>query len=159
MALGWSFAIYGWSKGYSVSSAISYLIQVDEVVENNPNVEEISWSRVSWAGGIQNKRLTESSGLASSNRYDQVLWSMNDSGNAPELFALNTQGDDLGNWSLEETVQSDWEALSDFVLDEQPYLLIADVGDNFRWKPVHSLIVVKEPDVGCLLYTSDAADE
>ena len=63
-------------------------------------------------------------------------------------LALNTQGDDLGAWVLEDTAQSDWEALSDFVLDGQPYLLIADVGDNFRWKPVHSLIVVKEPDVG-----------
>ena len=148
IALSGSFAIYGWSKGYSVSSAISYLLNADELVESNPTVEEISWSRVSWAGHIQNKRLAESSGLASSNRYEQVLWSMNDSGNAPELFALNTQGDDLGTWILEETVQSDWEALSDFVLAGQPYLLIADVGDNFRWKPVHSLIVVKEPDVG-----------
>ena len=73
---------------------------------------------------------------------------MNDSGNAPELFALNIHGDDLGTWTLEDTVQSDWEALSDFVLDGQPYLLIADVGDNILWKPVHSLIVVKEPDVG-----------
>ena len=148
IALGGSFAIYGWSKGYSVSSAISYLLTADELAESNLKVEQISWSRVSWAGHIQNKRLAESSGLASSNRYDQVLWSMNDSGNAPELFALSTQGDDLGTWTLEETVQSDWEALSDFVLDGQPYLLIADVGDNFRWKPVHSLIVVKEPDVG-----------
>ena len=150
IALGGSFAIYGWSKGYSVSSAISHLLSADELVESNPNVEEISWSRVSWAGHIQNKRLAESSGLASSNRYDQVLWSMNDSGNASELFALNTQGDNLGTWALEETVQSDWEALSDFILDSQPYLLVADVGDNFRWKPVHSLIVVKEPDVGQL---------
>ena len=117
IVLGGSFAIYGWSKGYSVSSAISYLLSPDELAESNLKVEQISWSRVSWAGHIQNKRLSESSGLASSNRYDQVLWSMNDSGNAPELFALNTQGDDLGTWTLEETVQSDWEALSDFVLD------------------------------------------
>ncbi|GIS52253.1 MAG: hypothetical protein Ct9H90mP27_7440 [Gammaproteobacteria bacterium] len=51
---------------------------------------------------------------------------MNDSGNAPELFALNTQGDDLGTWTLGETVQSDWEALSDFVL-RGPLPLIADV--------------------------------
>ena len=113
IALGGSFAIYGWSKGYSVSSAISYLLSPDELAESNLKVEQISWSRVSWAGHIQNKRLSESSGLASSNRYDQVLWSMNDSGNAPELFALNTQGDDLGTWTLGETVQSDWEALSD----------------------------------------------
>ena len=150
IVLGGAFGIFGWSKGYSVYSAISYLLEVDEFVENNPNVEKISWSRVSWVGNIENKRLAESSGLASSNRYDQVLWSMNDSGNAPELFALNTQGDDLGTWVLEATAQSDWEALSDFVLEEQPYLLIADVGDNFRWKPVHSLIVVREPDVGQL---------
>ena len=148
--LGGAFAVFGWSKGYSVSSAISYLLEADEFVENNPEVEEISWSRVSWAGNIENKRLAESSGLASSNRYDQVLWSMNDSGNAPELFALNTRGDDLGTWVLEGTEQSDWEALSDFTLAEQPYLMIADVGDNFRWKSVHSLIVVKEPDVGQL---------
>ena len=109
-----SFAIYGWSKGYSVASAFSSLLEADEFVESNPNVEQIAWSRVTWAGNIQNKRLDESSGLASSNRYDQVLWSMNDSGNAPELFALNTQGDDLGTWIVEETVQNDWEALSDF---------------------------------------------
>ena len=67
-ALGGSFAIYGWSKGYSVSSAISYLLSADELIESNPSVEVISWSRVSWAGNIQNKHLAESSGLASSNR-------------------------------------------------------------------------------------------
>ena len=109
VALVGSFAIYGWSKGYSVPSAFGSLLESDEFVESNPNVEQIAWSRVTWAGNIQNKRLAESSGLASSNRYEQVLWSMNDSGNAPELFALNTQGDDLGTWILEETVQSDWQ--------------------------------------------------
>jgi len=140
------FGLYGWSKGYSVASAMSYLHQSDELAQSNPKTEHVSWSRVSWNGNIENNKLSESSGLASSNRYDDLLWSMNDSGNAPEIFAMTTQGKDLGSWAIFIEDPVDWEAMSSFVLDGQAYLLVADVGDNFRWRPHLTFFVVKEPD-------------
>ena len=140
------FSFYGWSKGYSVASAVSYLYQSDELAESNLKIEQVPWSRVSWYGNIENKNLSESSGLASSNRYDDLLWSMNDSGNEPEIFAMTTQGKDLGSWTINFEKSVDWEAMSSFVLNGQAYLLVADVGDNFRWRPHLSFFVVKEPD-------------
>ena len=140
------FSFYGWSKGYSVASAVSYLYQSDELAESNLKIEQVSWSRVSWNGNIENKNLSESSGLASSNRYDDLLWSMNDSGHAPEIFAMTTQGKDLGSWAINIEKSVDWEAMSSFVLNGQAYLLVADVGDNFRWRPSLSFFVMKEPD-------------
>jgi len=140
------FSLYGWSKGYSVASAVSYMYQPDKLTETNPVVENISWSRVSWNGNIENRTLAESSGLASSNRYDDLLWSMNDSGNAPEIFAMSTRGEDIGSWRVNIENSVDWEAMSSFVLNGQAYLLVADVGDNFRWRPNLSFFVIKEPD-------------
>ena len=142
--------MYGWSKGYSVASALRYLMHSEIPSETNFVVENISWSRVSWNGNIENRKLAESSGLASSNRYDDLLWSMNDSGNTPELFAMTTKGQDIGSWRVNIEDSVDWEAMSSFSLNGQAYLLVADVGDNFRWRPNLSFFVVKEPDPALL---------
>ncbi|MDC0214120.1 hypothetical protein OAL14_04850 [Gammaproteobacteria bacterium] len=140
------FGLYGWSKGYSVANAVSVIFSADPPPDSNPVVEKITGSRISWNGDIQNKNLSESSGLASSNRYDDLLWSMNDSGNASEIFAMTGTGADLGSWSISTETITDWEAMSSFVKDDEAYLLIADVGDNFRWRSRLSLVIVKEPD-------------
>ena len=140
------FGLYGWSKGYSVANAVSVFFSADPLADSNPVVEKITGSRISWNGDIQNKNLSESSGLAVSNRYDDLLWSMNDSGNAPEIFAMTGTGADLGSWSIATETMTDWEAMSSFVKDDEAYLLIADVGDNFRWRSRLSLVIVKEPD-------------
>lgn len=104
-------------------------------------------SRVEWAGVIESRGLNESSGLAASKRQQNVLWSMNDSGGNAELFALSTSGKHLGSWMLDMPKPSDWEAMTSFVWEQNPYLLVADIGDNFAVRGQVSYTIIPEPDI------------
>lgn len=101
---------------------------------------------VTWTGDIENHLLSEASGLAVSSINDDVIFAMNDSGNPPQLFALGTDGTDIGFWTVDIDRNRDWEDLSSFVYNGEPYLLIADTGDNFLWRPAVHMIVVREPN-------------
>jgi hypothetical protein len=141
------FTLYGWANGFAVGSGLMHLFEGYEVVDFNPDVPDVDWHRVSWLGDIEHRELTESSGLAASNVTDDVLWSMNDSGDGANIFALSTSGSHLGTWTVDLPDPFDWEAMDSFVLDGVPYLLIADVGDNLRWRPELTVVVVREPNV------------
>ena len=106
---------------------------------------EIPWSQARWLGDIEDPRLNESSGLAASNYVTDVLWSINDSGDGPNIFALSTAGKALGRWQIDMDKPTDWEAMDAFSIDGKGYLLIADVGDNFARRKSVSFLVVEEP--------------
>ena len=105
---------------------------------------------VQWAGAIESTRLNESSGLAASQRHADVLWSMNDSGGNAELFALSTSGKHLGSWMLDMPKPLDWEAMTSFIWEQKPYLLVADIGDNFARRDQVSYTIIPEPDIQTL---------
>ena len=107
-------------------------------------------STVQWAGAIESTRLNESSGLAVSQRHADVLWSMNDSGGNAELFALSTSGKHLGSWMLDMPKPADWEAMTSFIWEQKPYLLVADIGDNFARRDQVSYTIIPEPDIQTL---------
>ena len=114
----------------------------------NVHIEEpsqIPWSQALWLGDIEDPRLNESSGLAASNYATDVLWSINDSGDGPNIFALSTTGKALGRWQIDVDMPTDWEAMDAFSLNGKGYLLIADVGDNFARRQSVSFLVVEEP--------------
>lgn len=102
---------------------------------------------VQWMGNIQSARLSESSGLASSNYRPDVLWSINDSGSGPELFAMTLQGQHLGSWVINMPEPLDWEAMASFRWQGRNFLLVADVGDNFASRSSVSFTVVPEPNL------------
>lgn len=89
--------------------------------------------------------LTEASGLAASRLSAGVLWAVNDSGNAPLLFALNSRGEELGTVQVAGVKNIDWEDLASFTWQGQAYLLVADVGDNRALRSEVQLHVVPEP--------------
>lgn len=103
-------------------------------------------SQTYWLGDIEYLDLNESSGLANSNYDDEVLWSINDSGDGPNLYALSTSGEHIGVWSLAIAKPSDWEAITSFVLNGTRYLMIGDVGDNYAQRDRVSVTVIIEPD-------------
>lgn len=138
---------YAWYHGFAVGSAVLHLFDTYPTVKENPSLEDIATHRVTWMGDIENHDLTESSGLAASNLNDDVLWSINDSGSGPEIFALTTEGGHLGTWSIEMDDPIDWEAMDSFILDGIAYLLVADVGDNLRWRSELSMVIVREPEL------------
>jgi endonuclease/exonuclease/phosphatase family metal-dependent hydrolase len=69
---------------------------------------------------------------------------MNDSGK-PLLYAIDTTGRSLGRVELRKSDNRDWEDLASFQLDGEPYLLIADVGDNDARYKKRTLYIAKEP--------------
>lgn len=85
--------------------------------------------------------LVENSGVAMSGEQPGVLFTINDSGNEPVLFALDTTGADRGAWRISNAPNVDWEALSagpcstpgppaDSARRTSRCLYIGDVGDN-----------------------------
>lgn len=69
--------------------------------------------------------LDESSALAF---HNNVLWSLNDSGNDPVLFGLSESGELLATVTILNGRNTDWESLA----QDESYLYVADTGNNFN---------------------------
>ena len=100
--------------------------------------------------------LVENSGAAMSTEQPGVLFTINDSGNEPILFALDTTGADRGAWRVEGATNVDWEAISAGpctnappVPDASAYvarcLYIGDVGDNDATHSSLKVYQLREP--------------
>ena len=153
LGLGASFLIVvvlvmGWRSDEFIRRTV-WLLGADNLPQIQHALEPttIAWSEVRWSGDIQEPLLNESSGLAASNRHEDLLWSINDSGDGPNLFAMSTTGRARGQWQIATATPIDWEAMSSFQLDGESYLLVADVGDNFAIRSTVSFLVVREPSL------------
>jgi hypothetical protein len=102
-------------------------------------------ARVIHQSAFSNSALKESSGLVASRREAGVLWTLNDSGNPPELFATDTSGKDRGVFRIANAQNRDWEALGLARCGTQDCLYIAEVGDNGSRSPTVRLYRVAEP--------------
>lgn len=94
------------------------------------------------------RRLRESSGIAVSRAHPGILWTHNDSGDGPFVYATNLQGEDLGRFRVPGASAVDWE---DIALGPCPgasgaCLYLADTGDNDERRPEAALYIVPEPD-------------
>ncbi len=98
-------------------------------------------------GHLDNQSIKESSGLAASRIYDDVLWTSNDSNHKPILYAIGTDGSNIGAITIHKARNRDWEDLASFRLKNIPYLLIADVGDNFLDRDKYFIYLVREPQI------------
>jgi hypothetical protein len=98
-------------------------------------------------GYLENREITEASGMAASRRHSGVLWIINDSGDAPVVYAVNMQGAHLGRVRIRNAQNVDWEDLAAFRLDDAAMLLIADFGDNHARREENDLYIVREPDI------------
>jgi endonuclease/exonuclease/phosphatase family metal-dependent hydrolase len=96
-------------------------------------------------GRLENPKIDEASGLARSQRSPGVLWTMNDDGKA-RLFAIDGAGRDRGDVDLKKADNDDWEDLASFTLAGDPYLFVADIGDNQARRKKVTLYVAKEPE-------------
>lgn len=90
--------------------------------------------------------INESSGLAASLRDPRMLWTHNDSGSQPVLYAIEPNGARRGDLRITGITNNDWEDLASFELDGRSWLLIADTGDNASNRTNCALYVVAEPD-------------
>jgi len=91
---------------------------------------------------IEDPRITESSGLARSQVHPGVLYTHNDRGTPPNLFAIDASGT-RAVLRLDATAV-DWE---DVAITPDAKIWVADLGDNERVRPTVQVNVLDEPDV------------
>jgi hypothetical protein len=92
----------------------------------------------------------EASGLAVSRRDATVLWTHDDSGGAPALYAVRTSGEAIGTLRIQGEKNEDWEDLASYEIGGKAWLLIADTGDNDAKRSSVLLHIVEEPLVAQL---------
>jgi hypothetical protein len=97
---------------------------------------------------LQDRKVGEASALVASIRNPDVYWTLNDSGNEPQLFAFDSTGRRLGTYRVENADNEDWEALQIGPgRNGEPALYIGDVGDNDRDRKESIIYRVPEPQV------------
>ncbi|HEY3221291.1 MAG TPA: hypothetical protein VGJ80_11215 [Gemmatimonadales bacterium] len=107
---------------------------------------------------FQSPRLVESSGVAVSHAYPGVLWTHNDSGDRPYLYATDLRGSNRGALLVPGAEAFDWEDMSlgpcpvPFTLQPRPPRVIAatcvylaDTGDNLEFRPFVTIYAIPEP--------------
>lgn len=97
------------------------------------------------AGWMRKAELAEFSGLARSQRRNNRFWAINDGGSAPSLWALDSHARIQGEVQVSGVSNIDWEDLTSFRYQGEPWLLIADSGDNNGLRNDVSMLVVPEP--------------
>jgi hypothetical protein len=109
-------------------------------------------------GKIETADITESSGLSASECQD-VLWTHNDAGNAPLVFAMDLTGKHLGTWKVEGAKSVDWESIATHRdASGRCFLLIADFGDNDERRESVEIYRIPEPAITGKTASSTAAN-
>jgi len=107
---------------------------------------------------FQSPRLIESSGVAVSRAYPDVLWSHNDSGDGPYLYATDRRGTNRGRLTVSGAFAIDWEDMArgpcplPFLVQPRvrksaatTCLYLADTGDNLEVRPFVTVYAIPEP--------------
>ncbi len=101
--------------------------------------------------GRVSERVPESSGVAVSHANAGTLWTHNDRGGSPLLYAIAHDGSLRATYRVEGVSATDWE---DIALGPcEPFggdgdcLYVADIGDNRRMRSSVSVHVIPEPSI------------
>jgi hypothetical protein len=104
----------------------------------------------SLTGRFASARLTESSGVAVSRAHRGILWTHNDSGDGPYLYATDLRGSDRGVLRVSGARAVDWEDMALGACPEGPEgedcLYLGDIGDNLERRTNVTIYVVAEPE-------------
>lgn len=92
-------------------------------------------------------RLAEASGAALSKANPGLIWTIGDSGNPPELLAIDTTGAVRGRFVLVGVGNTDWEAVSVGPCGSAHCVYIADTGDNRERRSEVALHRLVEPTI------------
>ncbi len=109
------------------------------------NAEQPATALFDVSGRIEDSGIREASGLARSQREVGLLWIINDNGSKAHVHAIDHSGARLGEFKLKKSRNTDWEDLASFRLDDTPYLMIADIGDNDAKRDQRTLYFTEEP--------------
>jgi len=107
-------------------------------------------------GTVDNTIINEASGIDASIMNKDVLWTHNDSGGNPQVFALNTNGVLLGVYTLQAATARDWEDITIGTVDGKQYIYAGDIGDNNSAYDVKYVYRFLEPTVSATQARKDA---
>ena len=98
---------------------------------------------------LEDRRVDESSGLVASRRSPGLLWTHNDSGDGPYVYAFDRAGRSRGAWRVEGARAVDWEdiAAGPGPARGQSYLYAGDIGDNDRERDFVVVYRFPEPEI------------
>lgn len=99
------------------------------------------------AGYIGSRLVNESSGLAESHCQQDVLWTHNDSGGGPFIYAIDPKGKLLGIWRVSGAQNVDWEDIASTRENGTCFLYIGDIGNNAENRETLAIYRVPEPAV------------
>jgi hypothetical protein len=94
------------------------------------------------ARSIHETSIDESSGLARSTYKRGVLWTHNDSGGLPDVYAIRKNGSTEATIRLRGATNRDWE---DIAAGPRHRIWVGDVGNNAKGRSVISVYRFKEP--------------
>ena len=90
--------------------------------------------------------IAETSGLALSQRLPGLVWTHNDRGNQPLLFALDSSFAVVGSVTITGAAITDWEDLETGACAAGQCIYLADIGDNDGKRAHVSIHELPEPD-------------
>jgi hypothetical protein len=98
---------------------------------------------------LDDPAVSESSGVVASRRNPGLLWTHNDSGDGPFLYATDEQGKRRGVWRVAGADALDWEdiAAGPGPQPGRSYLYVGDIGDNREARREIIIYRVPEPEV------------
>ena len=114
----------------------------DHCDKNWPDGEEIA--------ELSDPTIDESSGLGDSWIHDDRLWTHNDSGDQPRLWALDKQGQVHTTLHVEGADNIDWEDMAIAPCSDAgpPCIYVGDIGDNLSQREDVQIYRFPEPDLG-----------
>ena len=99
-------------------------------------------------GKIGTDELEEASGLAASGCQPDVLWTQNDAGDGPFIYAIGTDGRHLGTYKVNNAENIDWEDIAAFKdASGKCFLFIGDIGNNKEDRSELTVYGVAEPQI------------
>ena len=104
-------------------------------------------SNVLLTGKLSDARLAEVSGAAVSRANPGLIWTINDSGNPPDLLAIDSTGTLRADFALGGTTNVDWEEVAVGPCGSQSCVYVADTGDNGEDRSEVVIYRVREPSV------------
>ena len=129
-----------------VSSAqILFICLCTATCANSSEPAHVQYLKPKKLATLANSMIAESSGLACSRLEQGVFWTHNDSGDEARIYAFDRRGRNRGIFLISNVSAQDWEDMASLVLDGQPCLLLADIGDNLARRKAYVLHLVKEP--------------
>jgi hypothetical protein len=94
---------------------------------------------------LTDTRIVESSSLTRSAYGKGVLWTSNDSGGGPVLYAINATGGTIATYTVRNASAHDWEGMAAASNGSTHYIYIGDIGDNGKKRSTIAVFRVLEP--------------